>query len=75
MIGLLWLDTQKRPLTAEVVQEAVTHCRENRGFTPRLAHVHESALAEETVLAGVKVQPVKSTQMHHLFLVIPEEAQ
>lgn len=73
MIGLLWFDEQKRPITAELIAELAAYCQERRGFTPKLAQVNPGELTEETVLAGVKVQPNKHVMKNNVFLVMPEE--
>ncbi len=70
MIGMLWLDADKKRSFEDKVQRAVEYYRDKYGRLPEMCLVNSAMLDKEKRVGNVKVQPVKTVQRDHFWLAI-----
>lgn len=68
MIGMLWLDADKKRTFEDKILRAVEYYSEKYGRFPELCLVHSTMLLEEKKVGNITVQPVKMVQPDHFWL-------
>lgn len=67
-IGMLWLDAAKERSLAEKIERAAAYYLDKYGQQPDLCFVHKTALADETTIDAIVVQPAATIPPHHFWL-------
>ncbi len=73
MIGMLWLDAEKKRSMDERVRRAATFFRDKHGRNPIIVYANAKQVKAETAVDGIVVRPSKNILLHHLYLIIEDK--